>query len=81
MNKSELTENIYNLEKKEYTAILINANNKGYCRSLLDRKSIEYFMENFDKIDILTSVKQPAERTKYFNKFTLFTKPTSINHD
>jgi hypothetical protein len=38
-------------ELGENLAVLVNANNKGYCRTQLDDRSINYFAENLQHID------------------------------
>jgi hypothetical protein len=32
------------------SAILVNANNKGYCRTIIDKKSLAFFMDNLSKV-------------------------------
>ena len=35
---------------------MVNANNKGYCRALLDQHSLDFFVENLSQIDPLNRV-------------------------
>lgn len=33
-------------------AVLVNSKNKGYCRSVLDPESLEFFLANISKIEV-----------------------------
>jgi hypothetical protein len=32
------------------SAILVNGNNKGYCRTVLDHESLQFFLANLSKV-------------------------------
>lgn len=36
---------------KQPAAVLVNTNNKGYCRVVLEDDSIKFFLKNLSKID------------------------------
>lgn len=45
-----ITKDIIQGLEKAPAAILINANNKGYCRTVLDQESLKFFLQNLSKI-------------------------------
>jgi hypothetical protein len=48
---AEITPNVITGVKKPPQAVLINANNKGYCRVILDVESKTCFLENLSNIE------------------------------
>lgn len=50
IKNQEWTKDIITGLEAKPSAILVNGNNKGYCRSILDKQSLDFFLANMSKI-------------------------------